>query len=109
MKRMQQLLQQWETNGASDPSVKTLSIQLSGLNYARIQALLDLFPSRSEEQLVSELLTAALDEIEEAFPYVQGKQVIARDEFGDPVYADDGMTHRFEELTRKHVATLKSG
>jgi len=52
------------------------------------------------------VIATALDKIEEAFPYTQGYKVIAGDEFGDPVYADIGLTPRFVELTKKYEASL---
>ena len=44
----------------------------------------------------------ALDEVAAAMPYEPGPKVISRDDHGDPVYEDVGLTPRFVELTRKH-------
>ena len=38
------------------------------------------------------LLRAGLDEIEAAMPYERGPKVISRDDQGDPVYEDVGLT-----------------
>ena len=70
-------------------------------------ALTQLYPGRSETQLVSELLSTALDELEAAFPYVKGGRVIAEDEYGDPIYQDSGLTPRFQELTQKYLRQLE--
>ena len=35
-------------------------------------------------------------------------KVIAENEFGDPVYEDTGLTHRFIEITRKYQRQLVS-
>lgn len=107
MSRMQELIKEWEEASRAEPMVKAVPIQLSAYDYGRICALAEIFPARPQEQILSELVSAALDEVEEAFPYIQGKQVIARDEFGDPIYADEGLTHKFEELTKRYVASLK--
>jgi hypothetical protein len=107
MNRMKQVIKAWEADSSARPMVKTVSVQLTAKDYARLQALEELFPVRSKEQMLSELVATALDEIEEAFPYVQGEQVIAEDEFGDPIYADVGLTPRFEELTKKYLAGVK--
>jgi len=48
------------------------------------------------------LLSTALDELEEALPYVPGTKIVAEDEFGDPIYEDVGVTPLFEELSRKY-------
>ncbi len=41
-------------------------------------------------------------------PYIAGKKVISTDEQGDPVYADEGPTPRFMELTRKNRKKLEA-
>ena len=93
MNRMQKLIKQWEEASNAEPMVKAIPIQLSAFDYARVRALAEIYP--------------ALDEIEEAFPYIQGEKVIARDEFGDPIYSDEGLTHKFEILTKRYVASLE--
>jgi hypothetical protein len=74
---------------------------------ARIAALAEMYPRRSETELISELLTAALDELEAAMPYIPGTQVVAEDEEGNPVYEDTGPTPRFLELSRKHIGSME--
>ena len=66
-----------------------------------LHALAELFPGRSIEEIVTDLLHAALDEIAAAMPYEPGPKIISRDDHGDPVYEDIGLTPRFVELTRK--------
>ena len=107
MNRMKKLINLWQGTSRNNSIFKELPVSLSGYDYARIRALTELFPSRTEQQIVSEIISTALDEIEEAFPYVRGNEVIAEDEFGDPVYSDAGMTPRFVELIKKHEALLK--
>ena len=41
-------------------------------------------------------------------PYEAGPTIISRDDQGDPVYEDVGMTPRFVELTRKIKKSLKA-
>jgi hypothetical protein len=73
---------------------------------ARLKALAELFPGQAIEEIVTDLLGAALDEIAAAMPYEKGPKVISRDDQGDPVYEDIGMTPRFIELTRKFKKNL---
>jgi hypothetical protein len=54
------------------------------------------------------LLGAGLDEIAAAMPYEKGPKVISRDDHGDPVYEDVGLTPRFVELTRKYKKNLET-
>jgi len=107
MNRMKQLINIWKGASSDRPVAKAVSVQLSAYDYARIKALAEIFSGRTENQILSELVSAALDEVEEAFPYIQGDKVIAEDEFGDPMYADAGLTPRFVELTRKYEASIK--
>jgi len=74
---------------------------------ARVQALAEIFPGRTQNQIITDLLSAALDEIEESMPYVKGTRAITEDEFGDPVYEDIGSTPEFEAATRRHYDDLE--
>ncbi|MNE82337.1 hypothetical protein D3C80_1790540 [compost metagenome] len=67
-----------------------------------------MYPKRTAEELLGELVAAALEELEASFPYVQGHQVIATDEEGDPLYEDVGSTPRFLSLSRQHLHSLST-
>lgn len=105
--KIKQLIQKWESDRTAPPTEKTFNLQLSATDAAKIMALSELFPTRTEHQIVSELIAATLNEIEEAFPYVQGTKVIRVDEFNDPIYEDIGLTPKFEQLMRKHLTKLR--
>jgi len=107
MNNMRNLIKYWEANSHSKSATKEMNVSLTIRDLARICALADIYSGRTKEQIVSDLVAAALDEIEEAFPYVQGSKVIAEDEFGEPVYEDIGVTPKFEVLTMKHLSMLK--
>jgi len=102
MKRVSKLLQEWSAQAADRVLQKELTIRLSKHDYARIQALSDLYRDRRKEQILSELISAMLDEVEEAMPYIPGQTVVAEDEFGDPLYEDLGLTRQFEKLVKKY-------
>lgn len=102
--RFKTLLDSWSKRDAREKTEEHYSIQLTVDDAARVQALSELFPGNSSEELVGDLLSAALDEIEAAMPYVPGDNVIREDEFGDPVYEDVGLTPRFIELVRRQRA-----
>lgn len=69
---------------------------------ARLAALSHMYPKRRPEELLAELLGAALEDLEASLPYVQGTQVVASDEEGNPIYEDIGPTPRFLELARHY-------
>jgi hypothetical protein len=66
-----------------------------------------MYPQRSESELIIDLITAALDELEGLLPYKEGTKIIARDEVGDPIYEDAGPSRQLFELTRKHLRRLE--
>jgi len=69
--------------------------------------LQEMYPGRTREQILLDLLGAALDDLEEALPYTQGERIVAEDELGDPIYQDVGLTPRFLELTRRFRNELR--
>ncbi len=100
------LIGQWEKLAGGMMTVREYGVHLSLVDAARVAALADMYPRRSETQLISELLSAALDELETSMPYVQGKQVVSEDEEGNPLYEDVGPTPRFLELSRQYLYAM---
>ncbi|MBI6954299.1 pilin assembly protein [Pseudomonas sp. B21-023] len=104
--KIRQLAQHWEQNAAGRLSPTGHVLHLDMEAEARLAALIDMYPKRSPEELLGELVAAALEELEASFPYVKGQQVIATDEEGDPLYEDIGPTPRFLALSRRHLQAL---
>lgn len=103
---IKQLLEEWGRTGEVKLTAREYRARLPVRDAARIAALRDLYPRKTEEQLITDLLGAALDTLEAILPYQQGERVIAEDELGDPIYEDVGPTPRFLALTRQHAARL---
>ena len=101
-----ELLESWREHAAAPRTAATWTVRLPLDDAARLAALADMFPGRSPEQLITELLGKALKEVVAAMPYVAGKQVISTDDQGDPVYEDIGPTPRFMALARRHYTSL---
>jgi hypothetical protein len=102
------LLDRWKKDPVPARTAKEYAFRLDLDDAARLQALAELFPGQPIEVIVTDLLHAALDEIAAAMPYQRGPKVISRDDRGDPVYEDIGLTPRFVELTRKFKKNLKA-
>jgi hypothetical protein len=102
-----ELLDSWRQSAAAPRTATTYAVRLTVDDAAQLAALAQMFPGRSTEQLISELLTVALKELAAAMPYVAGRRVISTDEQGDPVYEDIGPTPRFMELARLHRRALE--
>jgi hypothetical protein len=102
-----ELLDSWREQAAAPRTRSSYTVQLPLDDAARLAALAQMFPGRTREQLITELLGEALKEIVAAMPYVPGTRVISTDEQGDPVYEDAGPTPRFMALVRSHYAALE--
>jgi len=103
-----ELLDSWRGPPAAPRTSASYAVRLPLDDAARLAALAEMFPGRAPEELIIELLGAALREVAAAMPYVAGPRVTATDEQGDPVYEDAGPTPRFIELTRKHRSRLEA-
>ena len=75
--KIRELAQHWEQNAAGTLSRTGHVLHLDLESEARLAALIDMYPKRTAEELLGELVAAALEELEASFPYVQGRQVIA--------------------------------
>ena len=95
------LLENWRATAAQPRTATEYAVRLPLDDAARLAALAEMFPGRTPEQLITDLLGTALQEIETSMPYIAGKKVISSDEQGDPIYEDIGLTPRFVELTRR--------
>jgi hypothetical protein len=95
------LLDRWREDAAPKLTLQEYAVRLPLEDASRLHALVQLFPGRKIEEIITDLLHAALDEIAAAMPYERGHKIISRDDHGDPLYEDVGLTPRFVELTRQ--------
>src|ERR1700744_5980845 len=102
------LLENWRETAAQPRTATEYAVRLPVDDAARLAALAEMFPGRSPEQIITDLLGAALQEIETSMPYIAGKKVISNDEQGDPIFEDVGLTPRFVELARKNRKKLET-
>lgn len=100
---LKDLIINWEKTATSPLTEKEFSVRLTAKDAAKVAALSEMYPSRTPEQIVTELLGAALNELETTLPYIKGEQISSLDELGDPIYEDVGPTSTFSQLTRKHL------
>ena len=106
--RFKELLERWREGDADARTATDYSVRLTVDDAARLQALAEMFPGRTREQLITDLLGAALQEVATAMPYEAGKKIISRDDQGDPVYEDAGLSPRFAQLTRKYRKEIEA-
>ena len=104
--KIRELARHWEQNAKGRLTRNTYQIHLDLESAARLAALCEMYPKRNAEELLGELIGAALEELEASLPYVKGSKVVATDEQGDPLYEDIGLTPRFLALSRRHLQRL---
>jgi hypothetical protein len=99
--KFKSLLERWKKDPPPVLTAREYAIRLPLDDASRLQALTELFPGCTVEEIITDLLHVGLDEIAAAMPYEAGPTVISRDDQGDPVYEDVGLTPRFVELARR--------
>jgi len=97
--KVRDLIDHWDRNAGDPLTIDEYRIRLPLEDAARIRALGAMYPRRSVEDILTDLLHAALNEVEAVLPYEQGARVIAEDEQGDPIYEDTGPAAEFHKLT----------
>lgn len=105
--KVKELLGQWEKTARARLTARSYEVKLPIQDAARVAALAEIYPRMSEQQIITDLLSSALDEVTAALPYIQGEQVISEDDQGDPIYEDVGPTPRFHTLTQHHTRRLE--
>lgn len=104
--KIRELANHWEENAKGRLTKTQYAIHLDMESAARLSALTEMYPKHHPEELLGELIGAALEELEASFPYVKGQHVVTTDEEGDPVYEDIGPTPRFLALSRRYLQEL---
>ncbi len=105
--KIKALAQHWEKQAKATMTTEEYSLRLPLEDAAKISALAEMYPKRTKSEIIGELLSAALEELETSFPYIAGNKVVEKDEMGDPLYEDVGPTPRFLDLSKKYRSTLK--
>lgn len=105
--KVSDLMSMWEKSARGRLTKSTYEVRLPLEDAAKIEALAEMYPKKTAEAFITDLLTAALAELETGMPYIKGDKVIAEDELGDPLYEDAGPTPRFLALSQKHLHQLK--
>jgi hypothetical protein len=104
--RISDLVRRWETTVADGRTAKDYALRLSVRDAARLEALAAMYPARTPLEILAEIVSAALDDLESSLPYIPGARVIAEDDHGDPIFEDVGPTPRFYALSREFARKL---
>lgn len=106
--QVQELMSSWEKQSQKSTEQEKYQVRLTLRDAARIEALTGLYPGLNRSELISQLIGAALDEVEKQMPYKPGNKVVSVDELGDPLYEDVGLTPKYLELRQRFVQKRKT-
>lgn len=106
--KVKQLAQKWGLNPKITKTAKEYRVKLRTTDAARVATIAEMFNVCCEEDVISDLLTAALDDFEASLPYKQGTKIVAYDEEDDPIFEDAGLTPRFLELKEEKLKKLNN-
>lgn len=84
------MLQDWQRHVIEHHAKEEFPIAIATGDVIRVKALAEVYQLPLED-VIANLLSSALQEVEARMPYVPGKKVI-RIEEGEPVYEDIGLT-----------------
>lgn len=105
--KIRDLVAHWDKHAKGRLTRDPYYVRLSDTHHEELSRLAALYPMKSPQDLMRDLLSSALDELETSFPYVEGDRVVAYDEDGFEIYEDVGMTPKFVALSQKHMEDLK--
>lgn len=106
--RVKDLANHWGLKKNPVKTDKYYEIRLTDTNAAKIAAIAEVFDAGSEEDVIADLLAAALNELEESLPYKQGTKVVALDEENDPIYEDIGLTPKLLRATDEKLKEIRA-
>jgi hypothetical protein len=102
-----ELVSVWGSPDNSRLTAKQTSFRLPVHVAAKISALCDLYPTKTRTQIVGDLLSSALLEVEKALPAFQGSEWADADPDGNPLYYAVGPAANFRERTNFHYKELE--
>lgn len=106
--KIKDLVKHWDKHGRGRLTRDAAHLALSDQHHELLQKVAAMYPMKPSQDLMRDLISASLDELEASFPYVQGEKVVAYDEDGFEMFEDEGLTPRFVELSQKHIQRLKA-
>jgi hypothetical protein len=97
----------WTTPDNSRVTSRQYSFRLPVHVAAKIEALCEIYSTRSRTEIVGDLLASALQEVETSFPSVKGKRITEHPDTGEMIYEDVGPGARFRKLANKFYAEIE--
>lgn len=109
MLKASDLLTVWSAPDNSRLTSKQYSFRLPVHVAAKISALEEMYPNRTRTEIVGDLLSSALAEVERSFPSVAGESWEGREnpDTGAPLFYDVGPGARFRSLANRHFQAIE--
>ena len=105
------LVKLWELKDNSKLTAKQMSIRLPTHVAARISALCDVFPNKTKTQLIGDLLSSALDEVENGMEYAHSSEPCGTDPIDGGFlypYEGPGLKGLYLDNANKHLRELEA-
>lgn len=96
----------WTSPDNSRVTSKQYSFRFPVHVAAKIEALCEMYPTKTRTQIVGDLLTAALEDVQRSFQFIPGPFAF-EDDKGQKFYEDVGVGARFNKLVDKHYMQIE--
>ena len=97
----------WSAADNSRLTAKQFSFRLPVYVAAKLAALEALYPTKSRTQLVGDLLSSAIADVENSFPRVPGRSIGRDQETGEEIFEDHGPTFKYQALAKNFYSELE--
>ena len=104
------LIKLWKLRDNSRLTSKQMSVRLPTHVAARISAICEVFPNKTKTQVIGDLLSSALDELEKGMSYDESDNPVDILPDGEQIYAvyGPGIRGRYLDTANKHLKELES-
>jgi hypothetical protein len=86
---------------------KQISVRLPILVAAKISALCDLYPGKTKNEIIYDLVTVALEQIENELPMTVGEMLGPDKETNEVMYEAEGIRPDYYRLTDKYLREIE--
>ena len=97
----------WSDPDNSRLTAKQYSFRLPVHVAAKLAALEEMYPTKSRTQLVGDLLSAAMAEVEKSFPSVTGAAVGVHPDTHEELFEELGPVTAYHHKANKHYADIE--
>lgn len=97
----------WSAADNSRLTAKQFSFRLPVHVAAKLAALEGMYPTKSRTQLVGDLLSAAIADVEKAFPSVLGRSIGNDPETDEEIFEEIGLFARYQVLANNLYSELE--